>query len=92
MKYLKLYKQWSETGRITERKGAITLGGLCSSEIGLEKDLGLFRPEGFLGDLHWGYSGDRYYFTLNLEKQIRYEFTPLRQNIVLLLAAMNNEL
>jgi len=47
---------------------------------------------------YWGYDGRNLLpmFEFNTSKEeadeIRYKFTPLRQNLILFLAAMNNEL
>lgn len=93
--YLKYYALWMEAGRITERHPCRTTGGLCSSEIGTEGDLCLFIPDDEDDckhpDGYWAYdelAGDLQPSLF----QRQYEFTPLRQTIVLFLAAMNNEL
>lgn len=88
-KYLPLYEKWMETGRIPNN-------GLCNS-IGSRK-LSVFRPSrkysearGYFHDYwYWGYDGKANY---NLRLDYKWhKFTPLRQTIVLLMAAMAGEL
>lgn len=78
-KYLPLYEKWAQDGRIPKR-------GLCPS-IGGTIVLRLFKPA-------WA---SRYTFWLSNDEDcypdfIEHNFNTLRQNVVLLLAAMNNEL
>jgi hypothetical protein len=89
-KYLTLYKKWSKNGEIQSDDR----GGLCNSPIGIEiKEY--FEAEGELSTInaYWGYGGgeEDNYPTPTFNKYA-YKFTPLRQNMVLLLAAMNKEL
>lgn len=87
-KYLPFYYECLETGRLPHN-------GLCTSLGGVE----LFRP--FQSDVnsdenswYWGYDGTRFteYYDNAQNVRRQYEFTPLRQNIVLFLAVMHNEL
>lgn len=94
--YLDFYYKCMETG-------TLPCGGLCFSlDSGL---LGFFKPvDNNNPDLvdrkqkasYWGYDGKVRDFTNNYGgismDTARHEFTPLRQTIVLFLAAMNNEL
>jgi len=92
MKLIELYKEWMETGAIPKR-------GLCWSLP--EKyliDLSLFRPnteeenelwENGLTIVYWGSGLNTLSSSMyNLE----HKFTDLRQTIVLLICAMNNEI
>lgn len=81
--------------------GTMQSGGLCHN---LSAGISLFRP-GKLSkhkDSYWGFDGEpnsfgdfpayfNGYNGLN-SSDVRFSFSPLRQNIVLFLAAMNNEL
>lgn len=92
-KYLKLYYEWMKTGRITDQIGAQGSGGLCNTEIQYEA-LKIFTPE--LGDsvvpgLMSSYWASDSTNLADIQGN-GYAFGPTRQNIVLLLAAMNNEL
>jgi hypothetical protein len=84
--FLKLHKEWMKAGRMPE-------GGLCSS-IQFHSDmsfhvLGDFRPEyqepnaEDINPTFWA-SGSN--------EASLYEYTPLRQTIMLFCAAINNEL
>lgn len=83
MQYLELYNKWCESGRS---------GFLCLSELADAEDFEkLIVPtykEKMLG-VKEGY-GINAWACLNNERAD--DFNPLRQNIVLLLAAINNEL
>lgn len=92
MKYLPLYFKWLKTKRIPR-------GGLCGSlqERGQKNhELSIFAEYSHDWDgAYWGYDGDFYNWdeiTTTKQREIAFSFTPLRQNIVLFLAAMNNEL
>jgi hypothetical protein len=82
-KYLDFYKKCMKTGVLPER-------GLCSC-CEIEDDMiKLFKPyEGF-SLAYWGYNGDEYWWATSVYE--KYAFTKFRQTIVLLMAAMNNEL
>lgn len=78
-KYLPLYKAWMKTGRLPKR-------GLCPS-VGGTLLARLFKPE-------WASS---YCFWLSNDEDccpefVARNFNTLRQNVMLLMAAMNNEL
>lgn len=90
-KYLDFYMKCMEDGKMPN-------GGLCGS-IG-EGVIRRFKPlekrPGYGDNWYWGFTGESYtwsFFLSHSEKnEIVYSFSPLRQNIVLFLAAMNNEL
>lgn len=97
-KYLDLYYDWIETGTLPEH-------GVCDSirtklgDTQQHKFLSLFQPGPEWRGL-WGYDGNDYtgcilglggYPGLTYE-QVAYEFNDLRQNMILLMAAMNKEL
>lgn len=81
------------------KTGLIPGIGLCNSLKGdMRKRLDkVFKPQSWseyagVSDGYWGYSGSRLDL-LNLPMmRVRFEFTPMRQTIMLFLAAMNNEL
>jgi hypothetical protein len=82
MKYLPLYYEWMERGRIPE-------SGLCNC-FPNDKYLDLLSPT----SIHeqkwcWWANGDKYVLNTTIWE---YGFNPVRQNIVLFMAAMNNEL
>lgn len=92
MKYLPLYKKWIINGKLPH-------SGLCNCFEGLDNVLRLFEKydshscSGYAW--YWGYDGVFYDFgDISKRKQmaIKREFTTLRQNIVLLMAAMAGEL
>lgn len=97
-KYLPLYYKWLSDRLLPDH-------GVCDSlkfELGEESKLDFmfyFRPLMTYNGL-WGYDGYNYIGTslfcdeypgLTYE-QVAYEFNGLRQNMILLMAAMNNEL
>jgi hypothetical protein len=89
-KYLPLYYKWMETGSMNHLYDW-THDGLCAAimvEFGMDemrRMKGLFIPDSVADEgFYWG-SGFCY-------NDMRGIFTPLRQTIVLFLAAMNNEL
>lgn len=87
-KYLKFYYKCMESGLLPNRNG------LCYEPI-LNQHLGFFKPdyeevdclreEGY-GVSYWGFGPKDSYL------DIVHSFSPLRQTIVLFMAAMNNEL
>lgn len=92
MKYLKLYKEWAAKGEIPLVSGKGYNGGLCAI-FGKDKQFKLLKPltEDELETRPiWGYWGCDGYSLGVFELSV--EFTPLRQNIVLLMAALNGEL
>ena len=82
-KYLPLYRKWLKSGLQTE--------GLCGFFYG-DPLFELINPEhGY--DFFWGYDGMVDNHThVHDEQDLFYGFTPIRQNVVLLMAAMNGEL
>lgn len=93
-KYLPLYYKWASKGRIPHF-------GLCNCFKDCY-EFHLLLPEDMNG--YWAYDGEPLSADagINMQRDIdrriitrddaRHEFTPLRQTIVLFLAAMNNEL
>lgn len=90
-RYLDFYNEFIKTGKMSN-------DGLCN--VFGEKALNLFVPEydtyfnyakygDTLATSYWGYGYDFYEVA---DDNVRYSFTPLRQTIVLLMAAMNDEL
>lgn len=94
-KYLPLYYECMETGRLPLRDDLYDPNGLCCVGSVNQKSLKLFTPtsqdekqlslEGLCSS--WWASG------LSVDSsELGWSFTPLRQTIVLFLAAMNDEL
>lgn len=88
--YLDFYKECLKSKQLPTQ-------GLCFSLLDAELDL--FAPPGWYNreigyneydEWYWGYNGDKQSGESDNER--RFAFTPLRQTIVLFLAAMNNEL
>lgn len=82
MKYLPLYYEWMKSGFTSDE-------GLCNSlpdDKYTSQLLSLFRPYG-ISYIYWGYGEENAntYDVIN-------KFTPLRQTIILFMAAINNEL
>lgn len=69
--------------------GAMPVNGLCAQFHGNAIFTGFIDPEFGNNETYWGFEFER---TDDNEMQMWYEFTPLRQNVVLLCAAINNEL
>jgi hypothetical protein len=81
-KYLDLYKQCIETGEMPDAGLCVCVGRRALKKIGAPVDVCWY----------WGYS-DTFMESMFADATIRARaFTPIRQNIVLLLAAINNEL
>lgn len=91
--FLDFYNRCIENGKLPE-------DGICSS---FENDTHLFELlymfSGYTSEWgtnwYWGYNGDVYKWVgADPKKQdkIMYTFTPMRQNIILLCAAINGEL
>jgi hypothetical protein len=87
-KYLDFYKECMEDGVVPG------CNGLCNSPIGCDPLFSLVSPsyedidcDADLEYGYWGYDGSKG----NQDDRDR-EFSPLRQNIVLLMAALNDEL
>lgn len=83
-KYLPLYKKWMKTGELP-------VSGLCSAFHG-DRLFNLIDPENGQMDTYWGYDGLQTQHTWINDQDLACKFTPFRQTIVLLMAAMNNEL
>lgn len=93
-KYLKFYKDCMKTGVLPKN-------GLCHS-IG-KRAVKMFTPSSYEywghdngedpSDYYWGYAAGDYeiYWPYDIDK-ISMSFSPMRQNVVLLLAAMAGEL
>lgn len=77
-KYVSLYYKWMETGELSR-------AGLCTS-LDWPEELQLFVPKWKSPWSYWANEGHPN------AKHLSIVFNPLRQNIVLFLAAMNNEL
>lgn len=88
MKYLPLYYKWIESGKLPSP-------GLCAC-FGKIDLFQLMYPSAHTWDdfYYWGYDGSEPSLNASFEVADKraFTFTELRQNIVLLLAAMNNEL
>ncbi len=84
IKYFDLYCEWTDLGHLPDC-------GLCYSLDRIEgkpkdKLFKLMKPPSKKRDLYWGY--DEY--NSSFESRL-HSFTPLRQNIILLMACLNNE-
>lgn len=89
-KYLTLYYQWAQTGRLHWNGLCLSLGNDKTFTELLSPD----SPNGYYSVFYWGWAGEKRtleYMRAPIKDRM-YEFTPLRQNIVLFLAAMNDEL
>jgi hypothetical protein len=91
-KYLPLYYEWNKRGRMS-------VNGLCTKFMGLGnkampfyKEFDFVRPTDKDADRLYmgGYSSA--YWASDSPDMKEYIFTPLRQTIVLLMAALNDEL
>jgi len=90
MKYLPLYYEWLEKGEIPLKETSHLYGGLCSifhTGKRRNKFLSLLAPD-YDHDSYWGIEFHEWHTIKNAET----DFTPLRQTIVLFMAAMNGEL
>lgn len=94
-KYLDFYKKCMEVGTLDSfRVPGACIGGLCST-IANDGVTEWFNPDvkGRLRGAYWGYCNTLHeYEGMNTFEERAYSFTPLRQNMILLLAAMNDEL
>lgn len=85
MKLIDLYKEWMETGCISDRVDPNGMGGLCNAvPKKYLKLLKKFEPEEC--QIYWASSRG-----MSSDGAI-YKFNKLRQTIVLLICAMCNEL
>jgi len=95
MKYLEMYKEWAKTGELPRNGGYshIITGGLCSL-IDKDKLYPLHPISGDYAKLQCEDCSTAYWASgiPGYSKKDPYKFTPLRQNIVLFLAAMAGEL
>jgi hypothetical protein len=89
--YLDFYKECLKTRRLPRSGLCVCLGGDFKS---------VFMPDEAhptYGHLwHWAYNGEMYEdwdcLSISTQTRIEYNFSPLRQNMVLFMAAVNNEL
>lgn len=92
-KHLEFHKQCMETGLIPVGFASDNTyyGGLCQSvdEGLIDKEKFDLFSEGQYDRNYWGHEDAEISFSFH---RLRSEYTPLRQTIVLLIAAMNNEL
>lgn len=89
MKYLPLYYEWAKRKKIPNN-------GLCLTPLrGNYLDLFAVKDINNSTCWYWGYDGEFYYFQ-NIsswkQREIKFRFTPVRQNIMLFICAMNGEL
>ena len=96
-KYLDFYKKCMETGRLPRRLSLYGLptvsNGLCHDPTVGEGVLVWFSPDANLlkeKDRNEGWWGTEILYAD--PTGVKYKFCPLRQNIVLILAAIHNEL
>ena len=76
-----MHKLWMEDGQMFS-------DGLCNNLFSEDMEyLMLFNPDGFKQN-YWAYGEDEF----PSFKNIMYDYTPLRQTIVLLICAMKGEL
>jgi len=86
--YLKYYREWMKAGRLPKK-------GLCNSTKYRDRVLlNLFAPydNKWRNLFYWGFNGNLKIDHGHDTQERRYSFSPIRQTIVLLMAAMNNEL
>jgi hypothetical protein len=86
--YLDFYFKCLETGHIPYRETETVAGGLCSI---FEKDKFFQLFSYGMEVVYWGISdnqNERYTYSGDFETDL----TPIRENVILLMAAMNNEL
>jgi hypothetical protein len=85
---LELYKEWAEKGMIPDQ-------GLCLTELGRTESFWMIQPNDdeeideseFVKRLYWGFGEENY----ESNNDVVYTFTPLRQNLVLLIACLEQE-
>lgn len=88
MKKKKVYLPFYHSCMITE---LIPKEGLCNCFDKDDKLLPLFIEEDKKWQ-YWGYDGNKKWVLDGNNDEIRFTFTPMRQTVVLLMAAMNGEL
>lgn len=91
-KYLTLYYKFAATGRMKNHPASYINGGICGAlhNKDLKNFIELFRPE-YYDHSYWGYP-KRYPDRGRAIEVATFGFNELRQNMILFLAAMNNEL
>lgn len=91
-KYLKLYKEWMEAGKMPEPGLCAKFSDVFGWTLKKYPHFDLIKPDdrekirldiNGLAPSYWGSDSSQ---------ELKYIFTPLRQNLVLLMAALNNEL
>ena len=87
MKYLELYKRWAKNGEIPLCIDSGLCGGLCGSILYKDHEFRELFASGQSKFTYWAMG-----FNCKSEYEVMFDFNPIRQNIVLFLAAMNNEL
>ena len=91
-KYLPLYEKWMDDGILPQVSNYYT-GGLCGAGLAYDTLFDLMKPQnreaGSATIHYWGHDGGVTELSYNVNP---YAFTPLRQTILLFLAAMNDEL
>lgn len=107
MKYLDLYHKHLKEPLEPEGWRKLGLGGgLCNIIPRRDFDLfALIKPStderrelegpfdgGVLGWTYWGAGLTNLKWSIENEHRVKYEFTPLRQNLILLMACLNDEL
>lgn len=86
-KLIDLHWEWMETGRIKERNNPDGLGGICNAiPVDYLRKLRDFSPPAHLYKTYWGAENIRN------KKMKMYEYTSLRQTIVLFICAMCGEI
>jgi hypothetical protein len=93
MSYLDFYNRYSEAGRLPSV-------GLCGSFFLHSMDQSVledFVDHYSMVGTCWGYDAEYQsnhfpFYSYSKQNDVRFKFTSLRQNIVLFMAAMNNEL
>lgn len=89
--YLELYNEWMRLGHLPSH-------GLCGSVGEHDYMLSLMSPSKEYSPSYWGYdpeAEDISWYNSYMGQnpiQVMHEFTPLRQTILLFMAAMNDEL
>lgn len=89
-KYLLLYYKWMEAGRLPKM-------GLCNCFPNSNRSFKLLTPtenDKVADNVYWAYGRKvtRHVYSTRFPEATKFKFTPLRQNIVLLMAALNDEL
>jgi len=91
MKYIDIYNKFVLSGKLENHPTSCLNGGVCGAlpRTKLREFCELFKPD-YYDHAYWGYP---YKFPeRGSQDKAVYGFNPLRQNMILLMAAMNNEL